>query len=366
MKLKAKSSQCIMVKSTRYVKNIIACAMTAVILFMCCTMAFAVGDEQLALTPEQLKGMTQEQLAELSQEKSDATLNKMMKLFLNGNKSELNKYLDALGFATTYDEYAEQKQESYQETSNPGIQPLWASDYNDKKEPDMNCHEGITSGGFFMYLGARNVLFNGGAIGFTLSDLAILGKESEQPDATVVAVLTAFKGHFYDPDTGTNYDGDNFNTAVANARDNYIMALKEYKNGNRTEAMTKLAHALHFLQDAGEPHHASNLKVAISINQPEFGEKNHKKFEERASKLLYEKGFDMDNIDYSLEFYNDCTKYSIGQIVHNTAVTAKGFKDMAISENLARQDLAAYLLMYKSAMDTSGVLYKFAKDVGMI
>lgn len=364
MKLKAKSSQCMMVKSIHYVKKLIACAMVAVILFTCCTMAFAVSDEQLALTPEELKGMTQEQLAELSQEKSDATLNKMMQLFLNGNKTELNKYLDALGLATTYDEYAEQKQEDNSEASNPGIQPLWSSDY-DGDEVDMNCHEGITAAGALIYLGAINVLFNGGKIGYTLSDLTILSKESEKPDAEVASGLTLFAGHFYDPDTGTNYSGHSTNTAKSNADYHYIMAINEYKSGNRTNAITQLAYSLHFLQDAGEPHHASNLIALPGIN-PESGTLNHAKFEERASKLLYEKGFDMEDIEYSLEFYNDCTKYSIGQIVHNTAVTAKSFKDMAISENLARQDLAAYLLMYKSAMDTSGVLYKFAKAVGMI
>lgn len=364
MKLKAKSSQCIMVKSTRYVKKIIACAMVAVILFTCSTMAFAADDEQLALTPEQLKRMTQEQLAELSQEKSDATLNEMMQLFLNGNKTELNKYLDALGFATTYDEYAEQKQESYQETSNPGIQPLWSSDYNDKKEPDMNCHEGITSGGFFMYLGARNVLFNGGAIGFTLSDLAILGKESEQPDADIVSTLTWYKGHFYDPLTGKNFRGDDSYTAKTNASMCYRGAVEEYKKGNRTEAITQLAHSLHYVQDAGEPHHACNM-IAVP-GSPEYGPTNHAKFEARASKLLYQMEIDLEDIEYELEFYDQFAVTLTEDNVHNIATVAKDFRNMATSENLGQQNLAAALLLYKSMMDTSGMLYKFAKEVGMI
>lgn len=364
MKLKAKSSQCIMVKSIHYVKKLIACAMVAVILFTCCTMAFAAGDEQLALTPEQLKGMTQEQLAELSQEKSDATLNKMMQLFLNGSKAELNKYLDALGFATTYDEYEEQKQDNYQDMSNPGIQPLWSSDYDGDKGPDMNCHEGITSGGFLIYLGARNVLFNGGAIGFTLSDLTILGKESEQPDSTAVSFLSAFQGHFYDPLTGKNFFGDEMNTAKTNASMCYRGAVEEYKKGNRTEAITQLAHSLHYVQDAGEPHHACNL-AAIS-DSAEFGSMNHKKFEERASKLLYQMEIDLEDIEYELEFYDQFAVTLTEDNVHNIATVAKDFRDMATSENLGQQNLAAALLMYKSMMDTSGMLYKFAKEVGMI
>lgn len=359
-----KSTQSIMVSFIRYVKKIIACAMTAVILFMCCTMAFAVGDEQLALTPEQLKGMTQEQLAELSQEKSDATLNKMMQLFLNGNKTELNKYLDALGFATTYNEYAEQKQESYQETSNPGIQPLWSSDYDNDKEPDMNCHEGITGSGFFLYLGAIKVLFDGESFGYTLSDLTILGKESEQPDADILSFLTEFKGHFYDPLTGKNFRGDDSYTAKTNADMCYRGAVEAYKKGNRTEAITQLAHSLHYVQDAGEPHHACNM-IAVP-GSPEYGSTNHAKFEERASKLLYQMEINIEDIEYKLEFYDQFAATLTADNVHNIATVAKDFRDMAISENLGKQNLAATVLMYKSMMDTSGMLYKFAKEVGMI
>lgn len=365
MKLQSKLTQHIMVKSTHYIKKIIACTMTAVILFTCCTMAFAANGKQLALTPEQLKGMTQEQLAELSQEKSDATLNKMMQLFLNGNKAELNNYLDALGFATTYDEYAEQKQESYPEISNPGIQPLWSSDYDNDKEPDMNCHEGITGGGFFIYLGAINILFNGESFGYTLSDLTILGKESEKPDATAEAVATLYAGHFYDPESGINFRGDNVNTARENANYYYIKAVDEYRNGNRTGAMTELAYSLHYIQDAGEPHHASNLPAYPFIN-PESGIYNHATFEKRASKLLYQMEIDLEDIEYDLEFYNQFGNTSIKDNVHNIAVTAKGFKDMAISEEITQQNLAAVLLMYKSMMDTSAMLYKFAKVVDMI
>lgn len=366
MKLKAKSSQCMMVKSIHYVKKLIACAMVAVILFTCCTMAFAAGDEQIALTPEQLKGMTQEQLIELSQEKSDATLNKMMQLFLNGNKTELNKYLDALGFATTYDEYAEQKQESYQETSNPGIQPLWSSDYDGDKGADMNCHEGITGGGFFIYLGAMNILFNSDGFGYTLSDLMILNKASEYPDKEFGSIMTGFAGHFYDPDTKKNFLNDNMNTAVTNARYHYDSAIEKYKNEDRVGAMTELGYSLHYLQDAGEPHHASNLTALRLEDSPESGRFNHAKFEERASKLLYQMEIDLEDIDYSLDFYKNYEIYYLDYYVHDAAVVAKGFKDMAISEEITQQNLAAALLIYKSMMDTSGILYKFAKNVGMI
>lgn len=358
-----KSTRSIMVNSICYVKKIIACAMVAVILFTCSTMAFAADGEQLALTPEQIKGMTQEQLAELSQEKSDVTLNKMMQLFLNGNKTELNKYFDALGFATTYNEYAEQKQESYQEPSNPGIQPLWSSDY-DGGEVDMNCHEGITGCGFFFYLRARYVLFNGEAIGFTLSDLAILGKESEQPDADILSFLTEFKGHFYDPLTGKNFRGDDSYTAKTNADMCYRGAVEAYKKGNRTEAITQLAHSLHYVQDAGEPHHACNM-IAVP-GSPEYGSTNHAKFEERASKLLYQMEINIEDIEYKLEFYDQFAATLTADNVHNIATVAKDFRDMAISENLGKQNLAATVLMYKSMMDTSGMLYKFAKEVGMI
>lgn len=254
-----------------------------------------------------------------------------MQLFLNGNKAELNKYIDALGFATTYDEYEEQKNKDCQELPDTGIPPLWLSDYDGDKEPGMNCHEGITGAGFFIYLGAINILFNSEDFGYTLSDLTILNKASEYPDKVATSALSFYAGHFYDPYTGTNYAGKDVNTAKLNADYHYNMAVAEYKNGNRVTAMTELAYSLHYVQDVEEPHHVSNLISIPGIN-PEFGALNHKKFEERASKLLYQMEIDLEDIEYELEFYNQFAVTCVEDNVHNIALVARGLKDMAVSE----------------------------------
>lgn len=75
---------------------------------------------------------------------------------------------------------------------------------------------------------------------------------------------------------------------------------------------------------------------------------------------------DVTAIDYSFDFYNRYNALPISGLVNSIAVTAKGARDAAISENLGTQQLIAALLLAESIMNTSGFLYKFAKEVRMI
>lgn len=115
----------------RYTQKSIACILSAVFVTACCPIAFAAEDPAGPLTPDELARMTDEQIAALSQEQSDATLSKMVQLFQDGEKAELDKYFSALGFATTYEEYAEQQGWNDEEPidTEPSIQLLWQSDY---------------------------------------------------------------------------------------------------------------------------------------------------------------------------------------------------------------------------------------------
>lgn len=351
---------------SRCAKKVTACVLSAALLLACCPLALAAEPDTDPLTAQELTQMTDEQIAALSQEQSDATLNKMAQLFQDGEKQALDEYLSSLGFATTYEEYAEQQGWNEEEIdTEPSIQPMWQSDY-DSKEPDKQCHEGITSMGFMFYIGARQYLYNSNTIGYTLQDLVLLYNEAGQPDSDPASIITGFSGHFYNPDTGTNFLGNRSNTALTNAEYYYSTAVKEYKNGNRTAAMTNLSHCLHYTQDAGEPHHASNWTALPYKSSPESGRWNHSRFEARASKVFYMLEPDVTAIDYSFDFYNRYNALPISGLVNSIAVTAKGARDAAISENLGTQQLIAALLLAESIMNTSGFLYKFAKEVRMI
>jgi len=351
---------------SRCAKKVTACVLSAALLLACCPLALAAEPDTDPLTAQELAQMTDEQIAALSQEQSDATLNKMAQLFQDGEKQALDEYLSSLGFATTYEEYADQQgwNEEEQPDTEPSIQPMWQSDY-DSKEPDKQCHEALTNVGFLVYVLARNELFNGGSIGFQLADLHLLSKESAWPDKDPSSRLTLFETHFYDPDTVTNWKGSSVTTARDSAINHYRDAIKKYYSGDRNGAIKVLAHCIHYVQDVAVPHHAAN-KVSI----PLIDSYNHAGFEEFASRMMLDGQYtwDIESSDYfNLGYYNTWVSSSIGTSVHNIASTAKQYIDMVTDkDNAAGQLFIAYGMLGYSMCNTSGVLYKFAKEVGMI
>lgn len=180
----------------------------------------------------------------------------------------------------------------------PGIQPLWESSYNGS-EPDKQCHESLTGYGFLMYVGAMAELFGmAGDFGYTVAEFQALMKESAYPDYGQIGV-PVFAGHFYDPDTGNNYNFSDKDTARTNGQKYYDTAVLEYNSGNRAEAIKNLGYSLHYLQDACEPHHASN-----KVNVPIFDTYNHAGFEELASKMLIDEGLLADaDVAYDADFF---------------------------------------------------------------
>lgn len=342
---------------SRCAKKATACVLSAVLLLACCPLALAAEHDPDPLTAQELAQMTNEQIAALSQEQSDATLNKMAQLFQDGEKQALDEYLSALGFATTYEEYADQQgwNEEEQPDTEPSIQPMWQSDY-DGKEPDKQCHETLTGYGFLMYIGAMNQLFGiAGSFGYTLSEMQLLMTESAWPDKWDIGVL--FDCHFYDPDSGTNWRGSSITTARDSAIFYYQQAISNYKSGDRNTAIKSLAHCIHYVQDVGEPHHSSN---AISFIGDPY---NHSGFEQLASQMLLEEDcLSQINMEYDINYYNAKINQHIGSLVHEIASFSKPFYPMASDkDNVNGQRFILYFLLSYSARDTSGVLYKFAK-----
>lgn len=147
----------------------------------------------------------------------------------------------------------------------------------------------------------------------------------------------------------------------ATARDRaefyYEEAISKF-NSNRTEAINNLAYAIHYIQDVGVPHHSANKVAVLS---------NHSAFEERASTALLAEDADWGDIDYDINFYNARPSQSAGDFVHEIASRTNPLITVAADENnIAGQNLLIPFLLLDSMQNTSGVLYKFAKEVGMI
>ena len=343
----------------RYTRKTVAGLLSVVFFAVCYPITFAAEDPSVPLTPDELAGMTHEEIAAISQEQSDATLNKMAQLFQDGEKQGLDEYLAALGFATTYEEYEAQKEEEWleeQASLEPSIQPLWQSD--NWGNPSKACHETLTAYGFLMYIGAMQELFGmSGSFGYTLSDMQILSENSAKPDLWDIGI--GWDRHFYDPDTGLNLR-DTTPTAKDRAEHYYSNAISD--GNSHEDALKDLAYALHYVQDVSVPHHAANKPTTLT------DEYNHAGFEKLASKILIEEEAAADlEVDYESSFYNARISQGIGDFVHEIAASSKPFIDLASDKNNeGGQRLLLAFLLPSCMYQTSGVLYKFAKDKNMI
>lgn len=348
-------------------KKVTACILSATMVILCCPFAFAAEEiDSTPLTPQELGRMTEAEIVAISQEQSDATLNKMVQLYNDGKKSELDQYFSALGIATTYEEY-EKMQLQKQQLLSPGIQPLWQSDTGVIEEPQKRCHETLTAYGFLMYIGAMQELFpTSDSSGYTIADLTSLSDCVSWPDWDLEqSDNKLYLGHFYDPDTGENYAHQTNNTAKTRAEKYYNLAISSYLEGgtgNRVDAIAYLGYCLHYVQDVAVPHHAAN-KTGTPLDKY-----NHSGFETLASKILIEEEAAADlDVDYELSFYNKCLSTEVGDIVHEIATSSKAFIDVASDKNNeAGQRLLLAFLLPNTMYETSGILFKFAKEVGMI
>lgn len=86
-----------------------------------------------------------------------------------------------------------------------------------------------------------------------------------------------FKGHFYHAIDGDNFLGEEDDTALVNCYFHFYKALFAAKSAtdlndtkNLDIAYNHMGRALHYLQDAGEPHHAANYTNVTHLSHHEF------------------------------------------------------------------------------------------------
>ena len=157
------------------------------------------------------------------------------------------------------------------------VQPMWASGEADATE--TGSHELITARACGILL--KDQGFWGENHNASLVVALSVSLASIIPDKNLfLGPLSGYAGHFYDPDTGENYLGDNVNTAQRNMCSSYNAAKAEYQRAGMSEDFfEEVGKMLHYLQDACEPHHAGNVTAV------EFW-KGHSAFETYADENL--------------------------------------------------------------------------------
>lgn len=233
-------------------------------------------------------------------------------------------------------------------------QPLWQSGAED----NLATHELITMQALLCFIndyGFYNI--NGTeALAVTLT----LAAASGLPDKDEIG--NTFAGHFYDPDTQKNWAGSKTNTAKTNAQSHYNNAYNKLKTNvnmsvNSAEfayVLEELGRALHYIQDASQPHHANN-KVAIITNHSDY----EKYVDGKINSYI-------GNIESTPKYYySDASRYTVANYTHNAAVVVKPFYDsIKHNNNKTYWDLLGTAATQSATYYSSGVIYKLFNSCG--
>lgn len=224
------------------------------------------------------------------------------------------------------------------------ISLLWASG----DENNLKTHEFAALWALILVGGDKDV-WNSTLDDF-LDDAAILSIAAGKPDKHTVI----FVGHFYDPGTGKNYLGGTSPTAKTWAESHYNKAVANQKNGKHADALDELGRALHFVQDASEPHHASNI---TGLNPA------HGAFED----YCYEQSSYITETSCSNATYDRALRQSIGDYTHFCASVAKSYSWMVDNnQDRSRWNSAAENCLKTTTANSAGCIYKFAKETELI
>lgn len=161
-----------------------------------------------------------------------------------------------------------------------------------------------------------------------------------------------FAGHFYDPATGKNWLGLSSPTAKTRAVEYFNSAVASYRSGNIEDAYMYIGRGAHYIADANEPHHASNL-TALNSNHSEF-----EKYvdDNRGSYFISGNSF-ADSV------YQTAVNQSTDSLVHAAAVKAKALAGQA--QESSTYAAAANMCVKNAITTVTQYLYKFGKTVGI-
>lgn len=248
-----------------------------------------------------------------------------------------------------------------EEEQEPQIAPRWGSGTIDKngEYTKTGSHEMITAQ-------ALNVLANDMGIFSTnavevLTICLLISLASLKPDDDEIGF--AFAGHFYHAINHDNYLGSTTNTALTNCEDHYYSAVSMVKTGNRTKAYEEIGRALHYLQDAGEPHHAANI-TALNVTHGQFEKYVDNRIDIYTNLISSAKGHNFHS-SANLTYANAALR-SPGYLVEQTALVAYNYRNQINNVlNNSSWDSVARITVPNSIAFSAFLLYRFAYASGL-
>lgn len=235
-----------------------------------------------------------------------------------------------------------------------GVRPYWKSDGDSSTpiEQEMATHQLVTLEAMMLFMLDYGFYDTDAANQLILA--LYIAAASALPDKQEKDALT-FSGHFHDPDTDQNFLGKAWPTAATRASTHYHIAythLNENVNMDITsdEFMTvleRLGKCLHYVQDACEPHHASNVIAGLS---------SHSDFE-----AYVETNIDacLQDISVPTEFYVQNRTISVFAITDDAAKQAKPlFEAVANKKDQSQWSSVGKICIRNSVQYSASVIYK--------
>lgn len=320
-----------------FMKKAISLVLTIILLV--CTFHFIMPTYATSLAEEELNlaQYTLEDLAEMSADEYRQLLANFERVYDPFNTYDTNPIME--------------------ENKLPAIQPRWGS--GDLEKDETGSHEMITARACSILMTDKGFFSEDGIESFAMA--LTISLASIQPDKDEVGAL--FAGHFYHAIDGDNYLGSKSNTALTNCRSHYNAAVSAAKRNDKAKAMEEIGRALHYLQDAGQPHHAANITVANL---------SHKLFEDQIDANIDTyinliTSVNNHNFHYSTAqyTYSSAAANSVDYLVKSTSIIAYGYRtEVNNALNKSKWDFVARITVPNSIAFSALLMYKFAGASG--
>ncbi len=237
-------------------------------------------------------------------------------------------------------------------------EPLWGSNWI-KISDVVKTHEMMTFLSVCLMFSEKQSW--GQDLLYAIGDAGVIAAYSADPDNPLNEANSLFwTGHFYDPDTGKNCLGKTTPTAKTNINTFYTKATKAMRSGKRDEGFKYLGYALHFLQDANEPHHAANIKAKENNDA-------HGKFETYVDNNLDAIIDKITSKDNTTSYYSWCMAKRVEDILIICAKSAKSKAPLVSDGNdNTNWPTVANEQLTNTYYYGAALTYKFAKDSNLI
>lgn len=272
-------------------------------------------------------------------------------------------------FERVYDPFGTYETDPIIEPDNPKLR--WTSGEADETNgyTEEGSHESITAAACEILMNDKG-FFEEDAVN-AIATVLVLSLASLLPDQDEIGLII-FNGHFYHAEKKTNYMGSKNNTALTNTISHYDKAVAAAKSGDMTTAYEEIGRALHYLQDAGEPHHAANITAAQYYNV-------HGAFEEYADSNITKYVDELFGTAYSHLFFNTSNSYDYDTAASNGVIyLVDGAASMAYTyveyvknkydtsiwdfvagETVCNSVVLSAFLMYKFTCDAKLKMYRY-------